>query len=106
MIFNIHDHIQQIIRGIKTQTRRESNRYKIKRSYAIQRCRTCKGIPEGRIIIVQKRKELPNTIIGSYDATMEGNYSPIKFEKLYTELHPKWKTRYAYTFIFMPTKEK
>jgi len=107
MIFAVSDHIEQIRRGRKTQTRRASDRYHIGRVYKIQPCRTCKGIPDGEIIIINKRRELfPRHIITFEDAQAEGGYGPQQFERLYERLHPKWHQRFAYTFKFVPTERK
>jgi hypothetical protein len=57
MIFSIGDHIEQIKAGTKTQTRRSSSRYKVGKFYTVQPCRTCKGIPDGKIFIMAKREE-------------------------------------------------
>ena len=104
MIFSVSNHVQQIISGEKTQTRRDSNYYKVGRSYAIQSGRNKPGIPEGRVLITDKRVEtIP--FISVEDAKAEGGYSPAEFEILYRRMYPKWPTRYAYTFKFIPTEK-
>ena len=107
MIFSVSNHVQQIISGEKTQTRRESNWYKVGTSYAIQSGRNKPGIPEGRVLITDKRVEtIP--FISVEDAKAEGGYSPAELEMLYLRMYPDWSTRYAYTFKFIhnekPTK--
>ncbi len=106
MIFSAGNHIQQIIAGTKTQTRRKSGRYEVGKTYAIQPCRTCKAIPEGRILITDKRTEyFWRDKISQEDAQAEGGYTPRQFEKLYRGMDQRWNVRYAYTFKFIPTEE-
>lgn len=110
MIFAEADHVQQIIDGAKTQTRRASDRYKVGRTYAVQPCRTCKGIPEGRILITQRWLEtwLHRGMLyslSSNDAEAEGGYTPEEYEGLYSKMHPDWKMRWAYDFKFVPSEE-
>jgi len=104
MIFT-KNHIEDILQGIKTQTRRNSGRYEIDRTYAIQPCRTCKGIPNGRILIKDKwledRMEYPDMISWD-DAQAEGGYAPQNYESLYEGMHPGWMARWAYVFEFVP----
>ena len=107
MIFSVGDHIQQIIAGTKTQTRRKSGLYIIGETYAVQPGRTKKGISEGRILIIEKRIEYKHYLLQiSYeDAEAEGGYSPEEFEDLYKRMDYTWMQRYAYTFKFIPTEE-
>ena len=106
MIFAISDHIEQITQGRKTQTRRASDRYQVGKLYSIQPCRTCKGIPDGKILITKKRRELfPSHSITLEDAQAEGGYGPQQFERLYEKLHPHWHQRFAYTFEFIPNRD-
>ena len=105
MIFSEGNHIQQIIYGIKTQTRRASNKYQIGKTYSIQPCRTCKGIKEGRILITDKRLEhriFTGHSISEEDALAEGGYTQQEFYYLYKKIHPMWMERYVYTFKFIP----
>ena len=109
MIFSIEKHIQQIIDGNKTQTRRPSDRYEIGRFYAVQPCRTCKGIPDGKILIRSKRLEQrsdwpPGWRILRVEAKAEGGYSPKAYEELYEEMHPGWTERWVYLFQYYPTR--
>ena len=105
MIFAISDHVKQIIEHTKTQTRRSSARYRYGRYYLIQPKRTSKGISEGKILITSKRVEYANRgSISELDAKREGSYTPEQFERLYSEIHPNWKIRYAYTFVFVEAK--
>lgn len=115
VIFSEADHIQQIIAGSKTQTRRASDRYQIGKTYAIQPCRTCKGIPEGRILITAKRLEHRRYevlwtkdchSITPEDALAEGGYTQDAFYLLYKKMDSDWKIRYAYTFKFVPSKQR
>jgi len=116
MIFSKSDHIQQIISGTKTQTRRPSDRYQIGKTYAIQPGRGKPAIPEGRILITDKWMETRvlgvggNVILISLssfdeispeDAQAEGGYTPEEYEKLYEEMYPGWLVRYAYVFKFI-----
>lgn len=100
MIFSISNHIELIKKGQKTQTRRESDRYEVGKTYAIQPCRTCKGIKEGRIMIIDKRCE--SGFVHPIDAKAEGGYRVDEFEELYEKVHPKWSKRWVYTFSFLP----
>lgn len=111
MIFSVGDHIQQIISGEKTQTRRKSNWYKLGMTYSIQPGRTKSGISEGKIMIIEKRIESHRNLSGKVfvisqeDALAEGGYTPEQFEELYSKMYPGWPVRLAYTFKFIPTKE-
>jgi len=111
MIFAVSSHIDDIIKGIKTQTRRSSDRYQVGRLYSIQPCRTCKGISEGKIKIIKKEKEenpydpwkpVYPPLISWEDAQAEGGYAPDNYEGLYEKMHPNWKIRWAYEFEFVP----
>lgn len=107
MIFSIADHVEQIKKGVKTQTRRKSSSYLVGKSYSVQPGRTQPGIPEGRILIVDKRVETnPFDKINELDAKAEGGYDPIQFEFLYTRMYPDWKERYVYTFKFVPSSSR
>jgi len=103
MIFSVGDHIQQIIDGTKTQTRRSSDQFIVGRTYAIQPGRSKLGIHEGRILITEKRIEIVSLYnrISASDAQAEGGYTPEQFEELYSEIYPGWNFRYAYTFRFI-----
>lgn len=104
MIFSVGDHIQQIIAGKKTQTRRKSGGYIVGKTYAVQPGRTKPGIPEGRILITDKRSET-RAYISVEDAKAEGGYTPYEFEKLYRRMDYAWQKRYVYTFKFIPTEK-
>lgn len=110
MIFS-EDHIEQIKAETKTQTRRASDRYQMWKFYAIQPCRTCKGIKEGKILITGKRlefrasPEIPvSLLILPDEAKAEGGYSPEEYEELYEKMHQGWTERYAYLFKYFPTR--
>lgn len=105
MIFSISNHIEQIIKGTKTQTRRASDRCQVGKLYSIQPSRTAKGIPKGKIKIVDKVREIWDYTINPDDAKAEGGYTPEEFEALYEKLHPNWDERIAYTFRFIPTEK-
>ena len=102
MIFAIGKHIELIIKGLKTQTRRSSDRYKMGKLYSIQPGRTKKGITQGKIKIIDKTREIWPSTIRPDDAKAEGGYTPEEFEELYEKLHPGWDERLAYTFRFVP----
>ena len=109
MIFSEADHIEQIKAGTKTQTRRDSDRYKVGKFYAVQPCRTCKGIPDGKILITAKRHEQrsdwpPGWRILRVEAKAEGGYTPKAYEELYEKMHPDWTERWAYLFDYYPTE--
>ena len=106
MIFSIADHIDLIKRGLKTQTRRPTDRYTTFKSYAIQPGRGKKGIPEGRILILRKWRESfsgKHGLISERDATAEGGYSPELFKNLYETMYPNWETRLVYKFQYIPS---
>jgi len=126
MIFNVKGHIQKIISGEKTQTRRSSNRRKKDRVYTVQYNRGKKGIPEGKIIISMVHREWKSELsdipehaqfarswrrmesgypISKHNAKAEGGYTTFEYEELYEELFPNWTERYAYFFMFMTREE-
>jgi len=110
VIFSEGDHIEQIKAGTKTQTRRTSDRYEIGKLYAVQPCRTCKGIPDGKILITAKDVEYKseNPIWGhilKWQAEAEGGYTPEEYEKLYESMHPGWEKRHVYLFEYFTTEE-
>lgn len=98
------EHIEMIKSGRKTQTRRESGRYQVGKDYSIQPCRTCPGIPDGRILILSKKQEAVIDYISEVDAFAEGGYTPKQYEALYQTMHPEWRYRWAYTLKFVPNR--
>ena len=87
MIFSESNHIEQIQAGTKIQTRRTSDRYEVGKLYAVQPCRTCKGIPDGKILITAKIIEInhpdPNWgWIMADDAEEEGHGFTVELSKL------------------------
>lgn len=104
MIFSFEGHIEMIKSGEKTQTRRQSDYYRVGRTYSIQPGRQSAGIPEGRIRIIRKRKEYPPGNISKEDAWDEGMYMTLEFERLYNEMYPGWLSRYAYDLEFVELK--
>ncbi len=108
MIFAKADHIRQIIAGTKTQTRRLAKiggrLYSVGRTYAIQPGRGKPGIPQGRILITGCRLELRCDRISVEDAKAEGGYTPEEYEALFEQMYPGWRSRYAYTFKFIPAE--
>lgn len=106
MIFAMSSHIEQIIKGIKTQTRRASNRYQVGKLYSIQPGRTEKGVSEGKILIIDKLTEIWPLTIKPDDAKAEGGYTSKEFEELYDEMYPKWSHRTVYIFHFVPKDMK
>jgi len=126
MIFSISNHIEQIINGSKTMTRRDSDRYQEDHLYSVQPKRIAKGIPEGKIYITIKKREwkpdfsdLPKAAhfakswremeagypIQDFEAKLEGGYTSMEFEKLYERIHPNWAERWAYYFRFFTKQE-
>ena len=105
MIFSVPGHIEKIIDGTKTQTRRKSPSYSVGHTYAISKGRE-KAIEEGRILVTRKRFEryLDGGISVS-DALAEGGYTSGQFETLFTNIYPGWILRYAYTFRFIPSQQ-
>ena len=83
MIFK-QNFIDLILLGKKTQTRRMSRGiYKVGKDYAIQPCRTCKGIPNNRILMDDIWYELSTSegfYIGVGDAIAEGGFTQDEFE--------------------------
>ncbi len=55
---------------------------------------------EGEIKIIRKWRETRGDTISVKDAWEEGQYSPDEYERLYEEMHPNWKERWAYEFRF------
>jgi hypothetical protein len=109
MIFSIGDHIDQIIKGTKTQTRRPTDRYEVGKTYAIQPGRGKKGIPQGRIEILEKWEEwskIPVDLVNRTDAYAEGGYTPEDYEALYEKMYPGWNVRYAFRFKFVPNEKE
>ncbi len=111
MIFSKSGHIQQIINGMKTQTRRPSARYAVNKIYAIQPGKGKKGITEGKIKILLKWKETswyldPLSRISSQDAKAEGGYTSDDYEHLYSAMYPNWAIRWTYAFKFIPTSPR
>ena len=109
MIFSVDGSIQKIIDGSKTRTRRPTDRYQVGKTYAIQPGRTQKGIPDGRILIVEKREETGRlNSLSLYDcesAYAEGGYTPEEYETLYEKMYPNWTVRYDYGIKFVPNEE-
>lgn len=103
MIFSIGDHIQQIIDGSKTETRRNKDTRNVGGIYKIQPKMYTPGLQIGKIEIISKKKEYRrNGDISAYAAKKEGGYTPKKFEKLYAKMYPSWKKRIVYKFRFVP----
>ena len=98
MIFK-KKHVEQILNGEKTQTRRvNQGYYKVGQDYAIQPCRTCKGIPGYRIRILRICVEYSR--ISKEDAIAEGGYTPDEFEVIFRQLNPKWGGAWRHVFTF------
>lgn len=107
MIFAVDGHVQAVKDGLKTQTRRRNGQnYKKGRLYSVQPKRTAKGIPEGKILILNKVVETreKNYPISFEDAYAEGCYVPDEFEELYEKLCPGWIERTKFVFQFVPTQ--
>lgn len=109
MIFK-PEHAQLILEGKKTQTRRVNRgKYQVGKSYAIQKCRTCKGIDGYRIVMDRIWEECchepeERLWIFTTDAYKEGGYTPEEFENLFIELNPKWNGRSRWGFEFHVAK--
>lgn len=103
MIFSIGNHIELIQLGYKTQTRRPSGKYQLGKTYAIQPGRGKKGIPEGRICIINKWEESWNQLVTGEEANAEGRYTVREYEDLYEKMYPSWEWRWAYEFMFVQT---
>jgi hypothetical protein len=132
MIFQ-RKHIELILKGEKTQTRRKSGHYFVGKTYAIQEGRGQKARMEGRIRITSYLAEIrdndgdisilktspcgynsrqlisvsenPVKAISIEDARAEGGYTPEAYEELYEQLYPGWEIRFAFTFVFEPSPE-
>ena len=101
MIFAMKNHYDFVLIGFKTQTRRDSHRYQVGKTYAIQECRTCKGHPHKRIKITRKWRESAPYTISWDDAREEGGFTPRKYEELYNKIHPNWNGRWCYKFMIV-----
>ena len=102
MIFK-QEHVDMILAGTKTQTRRiNRGYYNVGHSYAIQPCRTCKGVQGYRIVMDSIEKEFTTIYqkISVKDALAEGGYTPEEFESLFKAMYPKWDTVTRYVFEF------
>ena len=93
-------HFDMVLDGTKTQTRRVNRgKYQVGKSYAIQACRTCKGVEGYRIVMDRILEEPCGEWNGFYhriyklDALAEGGYTENEFEKVFRELNPKWDSR-------------
>jgi len=104
MIFAFPGHIDQIVDGSKTQTRRNSDKYNVGQTYAVQPGRGKKGDPRGRILIIRKWLEDPGQEITVTDADAEGGYGPNEYELLYFKMNPVWMERWCYEFEFWETE--
>jgi len=110
MIFAFPGHIDQIVEGSKTQTRRNSDKYGVGRTYAIQLGRTKRGDSRGRILITRKWCEhRTGSRISDKDAKAEGKhqlgyYTSFEYEELYREMNPTWDLRWCYEFEFWETE--
>ena len=102
MIFK-QEHVDMILAGTKTQTRRIGRGiYKVGHSYAIQPCRTCKGVQGYRIVMDSIRTEYTDIYhkISTKDAIAEGGYTSEEFESLFKAINPKWDRVLRYVFTF------
>jgi len=114
MIFNVPGHIDMILSGQKTQTRRVNRGiYQEGRDYAVQRKRGVKAEPDIRIAMDAIWEEEALEFLGADDkkypvelyiskenALAEGGYTPTSFEGLFRELNFKWDgwSRWAFEF--------
>ena len=108
MIFAFNGHVDQVVSGIKTQTRRNSDKYKLGKDYAVQSGRGKPADPRGRIKITKIWVELGGTMISEADAKAEGchqlgHYTPYEYELLYHKMNKLWEKRHCYEFKFLPT---
>jgi len=94
MIFNVPGHIEMIIAGTKTQTRRVNRGvYQIGKDYAIQRKRGEKAIEGYRIKMLDiykgtyKNGDIP---ISKEDANAEGGYTQESYEIAFGKINPRW----------------
>jgi len=106
MIFSVADHVEQIVKGTKTQTRRAyTSKYRPGKTYAIQPGRGKLADPRGRILITHAWIESrERDVIHPFDAEAEGGYTPKEYEVLYEKLNPGWGFRWAYEFEFWSTE--
>ena len=105
MIFSLNRHIDKIITGEKTQTRRRNDYFSEDRSYVLQHGRGKAGIKDGKIRVTKLVEEKRGSIISPEDSYAEGGYTPEEFEALYEKMYPNWKKRYAYYFEYIPMEE-
>lgn len=104
MIFK-KEHIKLILNGEKTQTRRVNRGYyQVGHDYAIQPCRTCKGIEGHRIQITEIGWETGMLKISRKDAMAEGGYTPVEFSEIFSQLNPKGDLGKRWAFKFKVVK--
>lgn len=103
--YNGRNHFDMVLGGEKTQTRRITDRYQVNKSYAIQPCRTCKGVRGKRLMIDAKWWECCGDI-SQADAIAEGGYAPEEYEKVFVGLFPNQKiNRCVYQFHVIDVEE-
>jgi len=103
MIFS-QEHIDMILEGTKSQTRRKSNKYEIGKSYSIQPGRGKPGIVGARIKITKKRREKLGDISLS-DVHKEGYDSIDDFIKVVRRINGEWNPKQEmYVFDFETVK--
>ncbi len=100
------DHIEQIRKGTKTQTRRLRGtewypRYKVGQTYKITPGRGKPAISDGVILMLRSWVEYKGTMISEADARAEGGYGPEEYEALFRRMYPNWQARWAYEFRFI-----
>lgn len=97
MIFS-KDHIEQIIQGQKTQTRRVGKkRWSPGKEYSARTNRFRKAEHYIRILSIYRQQLLD---ISRHDAKQEGGYYPHQFMKLFCEMHKK-KTVHNYSWVWV-----
>ena len=96
-------HIEQIRKGIKTQTRRRNRGiYQIGHSYSVQKGRGIKGEPDIRIVMEKIWEEihLQGDLISEKDALKEGGYTPEQYEETYQKINPHLEGGKRFGFEF------
>ena len=102
MLFTVDNHIELIIKGIKTQTSRISKNWQMQVGKEYRATRKM-FTPKSKAVIIKcvRRWEQPIANINKYDALAEGNYTPVSFIRLWIAMHEK---KHGLNCVFIPVK--
>lgn len=110
MIFSVAGHVEKVLSGEKTQTRRIRPfshglycRYEVGKTYAVQPGRGKKSV--GRILVtrVDCESRWGDGPISEADAKAEGGYTQQQYEDLWASMYPGWDQRWV--IHFQPVRE-